>query len=59
MPGGRPAGDDGPEDEIVGQQVPKFVADGGLVDLTAVNGLLQDVLIKAFRCSSNWCCMRR
>ena len=42
--GGRPAGDDGPEDQIAGQQVPEFVGDGGLGDLAAVDGLLQYVL---------------
>ena len=45
--GGR-SGDDGPEDEVPGQQVPEFVGDGGLGDLTPIDGLLQDVLDQGF-----------
>src|ERR1700739_3381817 len=44
VPGHRPAGDDGPEDQVVRQQIPKFVVDCGLVDLTAANGLLEDLV---------------
>jgi hypothetical protein len=41
--GGRPVGDDGPK-EVPGQQVPEFVGDSGIGDLTPVDGLLQHLL---------------
>jgi hypothetical protein len=46
--GGRPTGNDGPEEQLAGQQVPQFVADHGAVDLTTVEGLRQDVVDQGF-----------
>jgi len=41
---GRPARDDRPEYEVSRQQVPEFVGDGGIGDLTPFHGLTQYVL---------------
>ena len=46
--GGGPAGDDGPEYQVAGHQIPQVVVDGGLVNLTAVDGLRQDVADQTF-----------
>ena len=54
---GEPAGDDGPEYQVAGQQVPEFVADGGRRrSRRARRPAAGCGRIKAFRWSMNWCC---
>lgn len=43
-----PVGHHGPEKQVAGQQIPQFIADRAVGDLTAVNGLPQDVLDHGF-----------